>query len=102
MNKEKAKQILESWVSRSKMGNRGYQKGHLGYVEGWFYKEDEEAFNMAIEALSEPVLVRCKDCKFRDESQRVMNFDGKEIHCECFERYMLEDDFCSYGERIEK
>lgn len=96
MNREKAKQILESWLLRSKG-----REDRLGYIEGWFYKEDIEAFNMAIEALSEPTLVRCKDCKFRDESQRVMNFDGKEIHCECecIGGYMLEDDFCSYGER---
>lgn len=40
MDKEKAKQILEPWLLRSK----GTEE-RIGYVEGWFFKEDEEAFN---------------------------------------------------------
>ena len=48
MDREKAKQILESWLLRSK----GTEE-QLGYIEGWFSKEDEEAFNMAIEALKQ-------------------------------------------------
>ena len=48
MNKEKARQILAAWLVSSK----GTEE-RLGYIEGWFNKEDEEAFLMGIEALNE-------------------------------------------------
>lgn len=48
MDKQEAKEILENWLSQSKGS-----KDQCGYVEGWFYEDDEEAFSMAIEALQD-------------------------------------------------
>ena len=85
------------------------------YVEMQLYDEQyeewdiwngtiEDLLNQWTEQGCRPTIeiVRCKECKFRDNSQRVTNFDGKEIYCECIKGYMLEDDFCSYGERSEQ
>lgn len=47
MTREEARQIIASWLASSKGG-----KGQCGYIEGWFYEKDVEAFRMAIEALS--------------------------------------------------
>ena len=52
----------------------------------------ETARDMAIAALKEPEVVRCKDCKwvYRDEYS----------YCYfCHERQVRSDHFCSYGER---
>lgn len=48
MTKEEARQIIATWLVSSKGAN-----GQRGYIEGWFDKEDVEAFHMAIEALSD-------------------------------------------------
>lgn len=59
----------------------------------------KEALNMAIEALQTEV-VRCKDCKYYDESLEV-------CRCSQWDLSRIEypmvgaDDFCSYGERKE-
>ena len=49
-------------------------------------------------------IVRCKDCKHRVKSQWVENLDGteKRYKCNCIGEYMLERNFCSFGERIEE
>lgn len=46
MDRKEAIEILENWVSSSRRTEK-----RLGYINGWFYEEDEEAFRMAIEAL---------------------------------------------------
>lgn len=50
MNKEKAKQIIATWLVSSKGA-----KGQRGYIEGWFDEEDEEAFDLAIRALEREI-----------------------------------------------
>lgn len=52
------------------------------------------ALDMAIEALEQPEVVRCKDCKYfanGKDGVACSFFDGL-VSCE-------ENDFCSYGER---
>lgn len=40
-------------------GTDGLTKDRLGYIEGWFHKEDVEAFEMAIKSLElKPCLTR--------------------------------------------
>ena len=48
MTKEEARQIIAAWLVSSKG-----EKGQCGYIEGWFYEKDAEAFYMAIEALEQ-------------------------------------------------
>lgn len=51
ISKEEARQIITRWLVSSKGAI-----GQCGYIEGWFDDNDEEAFRMAIEALTaEPV-----------------------------------------------
>lgn len=95
-------------------------------MEEW-QRLNNEAIDMAIEALSQPivakhfdiqsgyiycspqiaenvkVVVRCKDCRFseifQNDSSGVMA-----MYCRAFtfERMVAEDDYCSYGERREE
>lgn len=46
-------------------------------------------------------IVQCKDCKHLSKSQWVTNLDGteKRCKCDCIGGYMLERNFCSFGER---
>ena len=48
MTREEARQIIAAWLVSSKG-----EKGQHGYIEGWFYEKDAEAFYMAIEALDQ-------------------------------------------------
>ena len=85
-------------------------------------KKVAEAVDMAIEALSQPivakhfdiqsgyiycspqiaenvkVVVRCKDCRYRNKT--IVNKKGFEI-CEVSGMDKTDDDFCSFGERRE-
>lgn len=64
----------------------------------------ETARNMAIAALKEPEIVRCKDCKSWEQynacdgtkPHRCMNHDA------IFYKRTAPNDFCSYGERRTK
>ena len=47
MTREEARKILTMWM----VSSRGAD-GQRGYIEGWFDKDDVEAFSMAIKALS--------------------------------------------------
>ena len=51
-----------------------------------------EALNMAIAALQEPEIVRCKDCKHWDKEIMYCNHTGMQIE---------PDGYCVYGERKE-
>ena len=51
--------------------------------------EQMTALDMAIEALSEPRIVRCKDCKHRS--------DGG--WCDVYIQPRMDTDFCNHGER---
>lgn len=53
MTREEAIQIISIWLVSSKG-----TKSQRGYIEGWFDEDDEEAFRMAIEALSADVVSR--------------------------------------------
>ena len=66
-----------------------------------FFKEDSEQYislDMAIEALKQPQIIRCKDCKWSDWYTAG---DGKK-YCYCMETGVggrTENDYCSYAER---
>lgn len=59
--------------------------------------KDMEAFDMAIEALSAVEIVRCKDCKHRDESCGM----GEHCWCRVIKMSTAPNNFCSFGERRE-
>ena len=48
-------------------------------------------------------IVYCGECKHISKSQWVTNLDGteKRYKCDCIGEYMLEHNFCSFGERKE-
>ena len=48
ISKSEAQKILRGWLRNATSGCHGDM---LGYIEGWFQDEDEEAFRMAISAL---------------------------------------------------
>lgn len=47
MTREKAIERVSRWLDKGKQ----HEDNQLGYIEGWFTKEDEQAFLMAINAL---------------------------------------------------
>lgn len=49
-----------------------------------------DALDMAIEALKQPEVVRCRDCKYSIYPFQL---------CKLWKRNANPDDFCSYGER---
>lgn len=71
----------------------------------WLYGSTEreqniEAIDLAIEALSEPSIVRCKDCKFKSLDD---DGDTKYYYCALEDRpnrnWSVDDtDYCSWGE----
>ena len=79
MDREKAIKILtlfrEEWDRHSKTPNA-------------------KALDMAIEALQEPEIVRCKDCKLRKTEECAMQYE-----CDCGEQHSWENDndYCSWG-----
>lgn len=59
-----------------------------------------EALSMAIEALQEPEIVRCKDCVYAYEVDcREPKYDCRNISRTGCTQWVASDDFCSYGER---
>jgi hypothetical protein len=59
-----------------------------------------EALNMAISALEQPEIIRCKDCKF----YTAYDYTGK-LMCKRIGKGMIlpkPEDFCSYAERREE
>ena len=54
------------------------------------YIQRFEALRMAIEALQEPEIVHCKDCKYWDKEIMYCNHTGMQIE---------PDGYCVYGER---
>lgn len=54
-----------------------------------------EALKMAIEALNQPEIIRCKDCKWKSR-----DVDFRNLKCPWGERVeMTDNDFCSRYER---
>lgn len=68
-----------------------------------------EALDMAIKALEQPEIVRCKDCKHRMpydwmfsevwQSRNMDDYPDNEIGCQYCDMSMTADDFCSRSER---
>lgn len=52
-----------------------------------------EALSMAIEALQEPEIVHCKDCRLRKTEECAMQYE-----CDCGEQHSWENDndYCSW------
>lgn len=59
--------------------------------------EGDEALDMAIEALKQPELVRCKECTF---CQAIV--PGLYFWCDRHKCFIEQEDFCNYGERKEQ
>lgn len=59
----------------------------------------QEAKLMAIDALKQPEIVRCKDCKFA-EPHRSVNGDVY-FRCNVIGMATLTNHYCSFGERKE-
>ena len=57
-----------------------------------YLNEQIKALNMAIEALQEPEIVHCKDCRHWDKEIMYCNHTGMQIE---------PDGYCVYGERKE-
>lgn len=47
MTREEAVEKVSRWLDKGTQ----HSDSQFGYIEGWFTKEDEQAFQMAIEAL---------------------------------------------------
>lgn len=54
---------------------------------------EKEAIDMAIEALTQPQIIRCKDCVHWKHSNIRPNY------CDIWEWCNQADDFCSFAER---
>lgn len=102
MTREEAKDYLAIIYECSRTGKREY---HDKY---------QDAFDLAIEALSQPELVRCCKCAFWDRDTLRHQFndfrDWNEAECKVLaerdgyneiNRYVEADDYCSRAERKE-
>ena len=63
------------------------------------YIQRFEVLRMAIEALQEPEIVHCKDCRLRKTEECAMQYE-----CDCGEQHSWENDndYCSWGKRCEE
>ncbi len=62
---------------------------------------DSEAITMAIKALEQPEVIRCKDCKWRNVYQFSPKYDERD-YCDKHEKTVGADGFCSWAERREE
>lgn len=70
MTLEKAIERVSRWLDKGKQ----HEDSQLGYVEGWFTREDEQAFLMATNALmAEP----CEDCISRQAALATFGLSDK-------------------------
>lgn len=60
--------------------------------------EYKEALNMAIEALSQPERVRCKDCKYYTESSEACGLFDTRLQFFVLGKKWTEDSFCYWAE----
>lgn len=60
------------------------------------YTDYGEFLVVAIAALQEPKIVRCKDCRLRKTEECAMQYE-----CDCGEQHSWENDndYCSWGKR---
>ena len=91
----------------------------LRNLQDWLYYSSmnggtsiqREAIDMAIGALKQPEIVRCKDCKYWIpydwmfsevwQSRNIADYPEDEIGCTCCDMAMKADDYCSRAERRE-
>lgn len=70
-----------------------WEYGNPKNVDKWIEVAEMEFEDLpTIDAVE---VVRCKDCKF------FVSDGGALKECDYHEIYVLDDDYCSYGERIE-
>lgn len=72
----------------------------------------DKAYDVAIKALEQPEIIRCKGCKHRMpydwmfsevwQSQNMDDYQDNEIGCQYCDMSMTADDFCSHAERREE
>lgn len=57
------------------------------------------AIHVVTEALQEPEIVHCKDCRLRKTEECAMQYE-----CDCGEQHSWENDndYCSWGKRYEE
>lgn len=84
MTREEAIQVLEEEAEYLYQDDRPYNR---------------EAFDMAIEALSDPSIVSCGECKHRPFCNQGVAMHR--FHGETIDYWSEMIDFCSYGERRE-
>ena len=66
----------------------------IAHIE-WEYPMDYAvAFDMAIEALNQPEIIRCKDCKHWERREC-----GQYGTCENMDGFFTDDWYCADGER---
>ena len=61
----------------------------------------DKAYDMAIKALAQPEIVRCKDCKYWREHKYAKETKRYIPFCGFNAIYTKSDDFCSRAERRE-
>lgn len=91
MTNKEASEIIERWYENG----RG-KEGCLGYIEGFLYEDDEEALQMAIEALNAKCLT-CKRCSDHQESGTRCPIEEhyalpKDGYCHLYEPYKAESE----------
>ena len=67
------------------------EEGEVSRESGFF-----EAYQMAIESLKQPEVIRCKDCKHWKHSTIRPNY------CDVWDWCNRANDFCSFAERGEE
>ena len=95
LNKEMFLQSMGLLGDETKYGNRDGEHQSRSYGTWMGYEIMDSVKDSIVEEDVVPV-VRCKDCK------ACPSFDDNGIgYCWEHGNYILEDDFCSYGERRE-
>lgn len=63
----------------------------------WSVTEIGEAFDMAIEALEQPEIIRCKDCKYGGMKENEEGY----CYASAIEQEITGMDYCSWAKRRE-
>ena len=84
---------------RSEEAIRKLQKQKAEYLEEWIdYSGVAEAFDIAVSALQQPEIIRCKDCKWYDTAMPMTEGFS---YCDKFGLVFGYNDFCSRAEKRE-
>lgn len=99
MNRQEAIEVLEIMKTIVADSERLKEEGWIPDAINVVIKRQHEALDLAIDALSEPSIVRCGECEYYDtgenesESWSICGHVFKGINTP-----VDEDDYCSYGE----